>query len=522
MSEEYKTSNQNAPFFAAAITEFTELVERAGSSDWRVLDHDEVESRIEQEGREVLRLLLEGHMILRGTGKAESCVVGSDGIERSHERLLPRQMGTVLGTITAPRTGYSARGANNLFVVDADLNLPADKHSLHVRRRVAELASETSYDNATEFLQTTTGSTAGKRQVERLVGLASTDFEEFYQQTYLDVDGESTGGLIVLTFDMKGIVLRKEDLRQKTREAASRDIPKSPLDKTPSGLRLNHKRMAMVASVYSVAPWVRTPEQIVEMLQRQRRDDNAEKRPTNEYKRVWASVERTPKLVVAEAFAEALSRDPEQKKSWVILVDGDQKQLKWVQKEARRRRVKAQILLDIIHVAQYLWKAGKVFYPGKDQREDLEKWVAKRLLRVLKGEAGLVAGGMCRSATMRDLDKTVRKPVDKCASYLSNNKKHLRYAQALSAGFPISTGVIEGACRHLIGDRLEITGARWSLEGAEAMLKIRSLRSSGDFEDYWMFHREKQYERNHRRRYANGEHPPLSYPTQFQNLRMVA
>ena len=76
-----------------------------------------------------------------------------------------------------------------------------------------------------------------------------------------------------------------------------------------------------------------------------------------------------------------------------------------------------------------------------------------------------------------------------------NNKEHLKYGEALQEGFPIGSGVIEGACRHLINDRLDITGARWGLAGAEAILKLRSLKSSGDFNDYWTFHKQKSKER---------------------------
>ena len=87
--------------------------------------------------------------------------------------------------------------------------------------------------------------------------------------------------------------------------------------------------------------------------------------------------------------------------------------------------------------------------------------------------------------------------VDKCASYLLKNKLRLQYGNALKNGYPIASGVIEGACRHLINDRLDITGARWSLDGAEAILKLRSLKSSGDFDDYWQFHKKESKQRTY-------------------------
>ena len=128
--------------------------------------------------------------------------------------------------------------------------------------------------------------------------------------------------------------------------------------------------------------------------------------------------------------------------------------------------------------------------------------MTERLVRLLHGHSSHVAAGIRRSATLRKLSSEQRIPVDKCADYLLKYAEFLRYDQYLMAGLPIATGVIEGACRHLIKDRMDLTGARWSLGGAEAVLRLRSLRSSGDFEEYWRFHIERELERNHSVRYA--------------------
>ena len=122
--------------------------------------------------------------------------------------------------------------------------------------------------------------------------------------------------------------------------------------------------------------------------------------------------------------------------------------------------------------------------------------MSERLLLILQGKASQVAAGIRRSATLRKISKTERIPVDKCCGYLLKNKLHLQYHLYLKEGLPIATGVIEGACRHLIKDRMDVTGARWSLKGAEAIIKLRSLRSSKDFESYWQFHEKQEYIRN--------------------------
>jgi hypothetical protein len=279
--------------------------------------------------------------------------------------------------------------------------------------------------------------------------------------------------------------------------------------------------MATVAAVYGINPFVREPQDIVSEL---RPSEQPLKRPRAENKRVWASVERPPEVVIAEAFAEAERRDPQHNKRWVGLADGNKTQLRLLKEWAARSGVVLTIVLDLIHVLGYLWKAAFVFH--KEGSEQAQAWVSERLVRLLHGHSRHVAAGIRRSATLRKLSSEQRIPVDKCADYLLKYAEFLRYDQYLKAGLPIATGVIEGACRHLIKDRMDLTGARWSLGGAEAVLRLRSLRSSGDFEEYWRFHIERELERNHLARYAD----PIPFAkgcdgTQLahtHNLRLVA
>lgn len=135
-----------------------------------------------------------------------------------------------------------------------------------------------------------------------------------------------------------------------------------------------------------------------------------------------------------------------------MCVNGNKTQLSLLKKLARQHQIKLTIVLDIIHVIEYLWKASFVFH--EQTSKEAEKWVSKRLLLILEGKSSQVAAGMGRSATKRKLTESERKPVDVCARYLLNNSAYLKYDQYLEAGLPIATGVIEGACRHLIKDRM--------------------------------------------------------------------
>jgi hypothetical protein len=150
---------------------------------------------------------------------------------------------------------------------------------------------------------------------------------------------------------------------------------------------------------------------------------------------------------------------------------------------------------------EYLWNAAWCFYPEHDPAA--EQWVRRYATLVLEGHARQVAGVIRRKATKADLDPARRKNADDAANYLTNKAPYLDYPTALTQGWPIATGIIEGACRHLVKDRMDLTGARWSLTGAEAVLKLRAIKANGDFDDYWRYHLDRERQHVHESRYLN-------------------
>jgi hypothetical protein len=248
---------------------------------------------------------------------------------------------------------------------------------------------------------------------------------------------------------------------------------------------------------------VRTAEQM--LPESPTLEETGPARPRPEHKRVWASLAQSPEAVIGEMFQEAARRDPKRQKRWVALVDGNLPQIDHLQRLAEERKIPLILIVDFLHVAQYVWKAAGAFFPGQELEQD--RWTRAHLLEILRGKASLVAAGMRRSATLREMAVVERKPVDDCADYLLNYSPYLQYDKALAEGVPIATGVIEGACRHLVEDRMNLTGARWRLSGAEAVLRLRALRSSNDFDAYWQFHEQREYERHHASRYADHRVP---------------
>ncbi|MDN5859355.1 MAG: ISKra4 family transposase, partial [Pseudonocardia sp.] len=200
-------------------------------------------------------------------------------------------------------------------------------------------------------------------------------------------------------------------------------------------------------------------------------------------------------------FDEAQRRDPTHTRTWVALVDGNNHQIDRINAEARARSTPVTIVIDFVHVLEYLWKATWCFHAEGDPAA--EAWVRHHAANVLAGKATRVAGAIRRAATTAALEPARRANADTCAAYLTNKRAYLDYPTALDRGWPIATGVIEGACRHLVKDRMDLTGARWGLDGAEAILKLRALRSNDDLDEYWQYHLAEERQRVHRTRYLN-------------------
>jgi hypothetical protein len=495
----------NRDAFAEARESFGAIETFLGSKEACSLRESDLERELEKRGRELMRQLLQAHLEVRGPGEAAAPVKGPDGEERVQQRLHERGLETVFGQVRIERAGYVAKGMESLHPMDADLNLPKELYSHEVRRRVADEAAKSSFDEVVRMLLETTGARVGKRQVEELVIRAAEDFDAFYKEQYEYRPSAQTGSILVITADGKGVVMRREDLREATKKKAERTKHKL-LNRLSRGEKRNAKRMATAAGVYTVAPYPRTAEDVLGCLA-PRNEREKPDRPKPESKRVWASLEKTPDEVIREAFREARRRDPDGQKRWVALVDGNETQIEILRKLFRKEGYHALIVLDFIHVAERVWKAGLDFY--REGSAELEAWVSKRLLGILQGRTGHVAAGMRRSATLHGIDEEARQRIDGCADYLLNYKPYLHYDLYLKMGLPIATGVIEGACRYLVKDRMDRTGARWSLKGAEAVLRLRALRTSGDFDAYWRFHEEQEYLRNHVALYAGGKVAPI-------------
>ena len=417
------------------------------------LTHSELEARLDVDGRELLCRLYQDHLDLRAERETradevrDAEEVAHRAVEAGHERPLT----TIFGSVTVGRLAYRAKGHENLYLADATLNLPEELHSHGLRELAAIEATRGSYEEAQAAISRATGVCLGKRQVEELAARAAKDVEDFYDRAKPEPAAETDA--LVISVDGKGIVMRPGELREATKKAAEAAKHKLKTRLT-RGEKKDRKRMAELAVVYDCPPVARSPVEVMA------RSEDGPKVPAPVAKAKWltASVIEDAKEVIKAAFDEAERRDPEHHRPWVALVDGAKHQIDVIKAEARRRNIDITIVCDWIHVVEYIWAAARCFFPETDP--DGDAFVAEKALAVLEGKAGIVAGAIGRKATMLHLDAKARERADECARYLKNKKPYLDYPKALAAGWPIATGVIEGACAHLVRDRMVFSSPR--------------------------------------------------------------
>ncbi|MEO7193580.1 MAG: ISKra4 family transposase, partial [Pseudonocardiaceae bacterium] len=477
--------------FTASQERFTAVLEFLDGTEAAAASHAQLEDHLQVASRELFRQLFQDHLDLRAQREAPVVVLGADATARSRvETGHTRALSTVFGTVTVTRIAYRAPGRPNLHPADAALNLPAERHSHGLRRFAAVEATRGSFDDTVAGIAAATGQRLGKRQVEALAARAAVDVDAFY--TLRKPPPGAGDDVLVLSCDGKGIVMRADALRPATAAAAAKATPKLAT-RLSKGEKRNRKRMAEVGAVYDATPAVRTPADIFPAPG----EDGAEPAPGPLTANKWlvASVVDNAASVVTQIFAEAGRRDPTHARTWIALVDGNNHQINRITAEAQTRDVPVTIIIDFIHVLEYVWKAAWSFHTEADPAT--EAWVRRHAATILAGKATRVAGSIRRQATKAGLAPAQRAGADTCATYLTNKAPHLDYPTALANGWPIATGIIEGAYRHLVKDRMDITGARWGLTGAEAILKLRAMRCNGDLNEYWDYHLTQERQRVH-------------------------
>jgi hypothetical protein len=495
----------SAEAVVAGLGPLAVMLARLAAAAGRAVTLEDMELLASEQGREILRGVLQ--LSLDRQARAEVRlpeVAGADGVART--RAEPghcRAVVTTLGRVSVRRIAYRSgvKGVPSLFPRDAVLGLPAAGYSWQLQQLAVMFARDGSYEQAQQLVAAVTGVSVGKRQLEQIVAGAAADVAGFYQAAG---PGGQAAGPLGLSADGKGVAMRPESRRRRTVAPGARV---RNFAARPGIGEKGHKRIAEVGCVFDVIPAARTPEQVMASHHgggggggaRPRKSKPAPAAVNRRY-RVDIAADRS--ATVSWLFDEASRRDPGHARDWVALVDGDNHQIRLIEAEAAARGVRVTIVIDLIHVLEYLWKAAWAFHQPRDPA--IEAWTTARATDILHGRAAEVTALIRQLAEQHPPQGSEHaRNIRKVLSYLDAKQPYLDYPKALAAGWPVASGVIEGACRHLVKDRMDITGARWSTSGAQAMLWLRVTRANGDHDTYWTYHIRQEHQRNHQSRYSS-------------------
>jgi hypothetical protein len=418
----------------------------------------------------------------RGVGYKGKVHIDKKGVKRLYHSRKTREYLSIFGRVSIPRACYWAKGCQEVYPLDAELNLPDGEYSYVLQEWGSALGSEEPYEKAANFLETVLGVPLWGSAIETVMNKSCIDVSRFYENRKVP-DEKTEKEIIVATGDGKGVVMRKDQIEKKTGKKRPRKMRKKG-ERTKKKVeeeskRLGKKKMSTVIGVYTIDRHERTAEDFLN------RKEKTQHRPRPCNKVAQATLEGK-EIAFQRLKEEVVKRDPSKKKQGVALVDGEHK----LRELMKKYLPWFLIIIDIYHVMEYLWKGAHVFH--KEGSTDAESWMTDKLTKLLFGKVKEVI------AEFKGLLETVsgekKKQLGMVITYLENGKSHMRYDIYLKRGYPIGSGVVEGACKNLVKDRMEQCGMRWTIAGAEAVLRLRSIQINGMTSDYWKYHvaQEKQ------------------------------
>jgi hypothetical protein len=415
-----------------------------------------------------------------GTGDVGPAVMRADGVFLPREKLLRgHDYFSLFGKFAVARTCYRTPGEPGIFPLDAQVNLPERCYSYFLQEWMTLFEVEHPFKESASWFEQLFDLELAESVLMEVAKEAPEDYEGFYAQQPVAPE-ESAGELLVVSFDGKGVPMMKA-------EAVKLKAKLGP------GEKRQRKKEALVGVCYTVDAKPRSPEALAELLvdpeaarARQQWAGTTDAAPRAQQVRRVASLVRTKQAVMELIKADAERRDPQHRKPLVVLLDGALCLWNLAPKLFKPWK-RATCVLDIIHVVSYLWTAANALFPVGSR--DGKHWVREKLSALLSGRVGYVIGGLRQILTKRRLRKAVRETIEKVITFFQNHRRWMKYDAYLAMGLPVGTGVVESACGSVVKHRMEGEGKRWSVEGAEAILALRSLKKShdNDLHEYWRF-----------------------------------
>jgi hypothetical protein len=471
---------------------FWNLVQRIQHAADRQQPIHQVEEFLFRDLLVIGRRLLQAFVDMAGTGDVGPTLTLAGDSPADPDRELPRldqrhkrPYLSIFDEITIERTCYG-HDRVEAAPLDARLHLPQRQYSYLLQQWLGSFVVDDAHAEAIRKLGTILGVEITVRASEDLNREQASDVEVFQDRLPVP-DAAEEGPLLVVTADCKGVPLVRKALPPE--EATDTPLPALANRRRGKGEKANKKKMAAVGAVYTIEPFVREADDVIEEVMRKKA---RERRPRPQNKRVRAELLVGKVALFVWLADEVIRRDPQGSKRVIFLSDGERalhdRQSEYLPEET-------VCILDLFHVMERLWKVAWCFFEEGAQKHEAHQWVEERLKRLLEGRVDSVIRGMRYQATQRGLKGQKRKTVRDAAEYFEGNRDRMKYDEYLAAGYPIGSGVVEGACRHLVKDRMERTGMRWLPSGAQAMLDLRATYLNGDWNAFWDFHMTQEDQR---------------------------
>ena len=475
-----------APSVHDLRAQFETVLASLTSEEAQVMSADTMERRLLAQLLALGRALFALFLATRAAATAAPADRDPAGVERPYHAERTRPYLSIFGRVSVTRPYFYRKGAGGRAPVDATLSLPPTVCSDLVRETAEELGVGEAYHKGLRVLRRLLGLALSTRTLQEQGAEDAPEVEAFYaQQGPPPVEEEAT--LLVVQADGKGVPILRPPAAADTAE------PPAPV-RLGKGQKRGGKKEATLTAVYTIAPAVRTPEEVVESLFRTSADGDAatERAPGEregpQHKRLWATL-AGKEAALDEAAAHVARRDGPHIAARVALTDGSQA----LQDRVRQRFPEVPLVLDLIHATEYLWDAANALLG--EEHPWRTHWVTAHALSLLHSRVTDVVDALTALADAPERAATPAKVLRGVAAYLARNAPYMDYARYLAHGWPIATGVIEGACRHLVKDRCERSGMRWTLAGAEALLHLRCVHENGDWDAYHAFRKRQRHQR---------------------------
>jgi hypothetical protein len=482
-----------------ALDQFWTLVERVRAAADRQQPIHQVEEVVFRQLLLMGRSLLQAFLASSGEGDVGPSLRLPGERPSDPPRVLPRLEErrsrpylSIFGEIPVTRACYG-HGRVEAAPLDARLHLPRRQYSYLFQQWLAAFVIDDSHAEAIEKLQAILGLGVSVKASEDLNREQAGDVEPF-QNHLTTPDPAREGPILVVTADCKGVPLVRSALGPEAPGGAAKaaPLPAAANHRRGKGEKANKKRMAAVGAVYTIEPFARTADEVIDEVMRKKA---AGRRPRPTHKRVRAELLVGKVALFLWLADEVIRRNPRGSRPLVFLSDGERalhdRQGEFLPEDA-------VCILDLFHVMERLWKASWCFFDEASQKREAHEWVEKHLRMLLEGKVRYVISGLNQMKTKRELKGARRKTIEGVTGYFRRNRDRMKYDEYLAKGYPIGSGVAEGACRHLVKDRLERTGMRWRPEGAQAMLDLRATYLNEDWESFWTYHVEQEDERLYR------------------------